>query len=287
MKKNITICLGILVTVIFIFVYCLLCSVKKVPITPEKFIEIVKSRNIETQEIAVSKNAALNKVASKIITAGEYATFAKCHSLKIAEGLYSHYNNKIVETNTKNGVTKFNNVVSFSNNHYSYKSYNTNKDNFTIIRVGDTVVRFDSSIQYKNETNNIVKAMGYDVGQNVTVLGASFIILILCIFSLIYFCIVSIIKKYNFNSKLIFLPFFNLYYICKIADKSGWKIIFLLIPFFGILYYFVLMYKLAKLYINSKLLSFLTGFIPTVILPLFAFDKPKNKLKNFSEHNAK
>ncbi len=150
-------------------------------------------------------------------------------------------------------------------------------------------MQFVVNNKVKDKADNLIKELGYDIGFNINILLVPIMIAGILTTMLSLFYIVLIFKNNKINPILAFIPFVNFYFICKIADKSGWKMLFFLIPFFNILYYFILMYKLAKKYTDSKLICLGMGFLPLVLLPVIAFDKPKieEKPKNVYEEILK
>ena len=56
-----------------------------------------------------------------------------------------------------------------------------------------------------------------------------------------------------------------------------------LIPFFNIVYYYVLAYKLAKTHNCDKMVCFLMGILPLVFLPVVAFAELKQKVNVYEE----
>ncbi len=289
MKKKICVCLGIIITLLFILPFCFIGSVKKTPITPEKFTSILNSNGIETRDESAYLDENSKQVILRAINANNIASFAKCHNLKSARWLFDDYSNRIYYANKQAGNTTFNDNLEFSNNHYQYKSYSTSSGYFVVIQVEDTVAQFVVNNKVKDKANNIIKELGYDIGFDINILSAPMMItgILATLLSLVY--IILIFKNNNINPILALVPFVNFYFICKIADKNGWKMLFFLIPFFNFLYYFILMYKLAKKYTDSKLICFGLGFLPLVLLPVIAFDKPKieEKPKNAYEEILK
>lgn len=289
MKKKICICLGIVVTLLFTLFFCFVGSIKKIPITPEKFVSIMNSNGFQVQDDTNTLDADLKQVIIKLLNVSDFLSFAKCNNTKSARLLFDINYNRVKNENIKGGVNKFYNSKEFSNNHYQYKSYSTSNAYFVLIQVEDTLVQFGVNKESKSKTDDIIKEMGYDVGINTDILSAQMIIagILAILLSLIY--TILIFKNNKINSILALVPFVNFYFICKIADKNGWKMLLFLIPFFNFLYYFIIMYKLAKRYTDSKLICFGMGFLPLVLLPVIAFDEPKfeEKPKNVYEEILK
>lgn len=69
------------------------------------------------------------------------------------------------------------------------------------------------------------------------------------------------------------IPLYNIYMLCKIADGSGWKALLLLIPIVNIIYYIILMFKLAKSFGKGILFSLGLLFLPNLFTLILAFGK--------------
>ena len=279
MKKKICVCLGIIITLLFVLPFYFIGSIKKAPITPEVFVSTLNSNGIKTSDETVYLDENSKQIISRVINADNIASFAKCHNVKSARWLFDDYSNRIYYANKQAGNTTFNDNVEFSNNHYQYKSYSTLSGYFVVIQVEDTVVQFVVNNKVKDKANNIIKELGYDIGVDINILAVPMMItgILATLLSLVY--AILIFKNNGVNPIFALIPFVNFYFMCKIADKNGWKMLLFLIPFFNILYYFILMYKLAKKYTDLKLICYGMGFLPLVLLPVIAFDEPKIKEK--------
>ncbi len=289
MKKKILVTIGIIITILFVLPFYFIGSIKKTPITPEKYTSVMNSNKIQVQDDTSKLDDDSKQTILKLINAGDFASFAKCKNIESArlvfDSNYARIKNSIIQA----GITKFYNVINFSNNHYQYKSYSTQNAYIVTIQVEDTLVQFFVNNQAKDNVDNIIKELGYDVGFDINILLAPMMIagLLATLLSLVY--TILIFKNNKVNPILALVPFVNFYFICKIADKNGWKILLFLIPFVNFIYYFILMYKLAKIYTDSKLICVGMGFLPLVLLPLVVFNEPKieEKTKNIYEEILK
>ena len=277
MKKKICICLGIIVTLLFALFFYFIGSIKKTPITSEKYISVMNSNKIQVQDDTNTLDENSKKVILKLINAGDFASFAKCNNVKSARLLFDDNYERVKNANMQAGITKFYNSIGFSNNHYQYKSYSTSNAYFVVIQVEDTLVQFVVNSKAKDNVDNIIKELGYDIGIDINILFAMTMVIGIFATLLSLFYAVLIFKNNGINPIFAFIPIINIYYFCKIADKNGWKMLLFLIPFFNFLYYFILMYKLAKKYTDSKLICLGMGFLPLVLLPFVAFEEPKTE----------
>ena len=69
------------------------------------------------------------------------------------------------------------------------------------------------------------------------------------------------------------IPIYNIYTLVKIADGNGWKFLLFLIPIVNIIYYIILVFRLAKSY--GKGIGFGLGllFLSTIFMLILAFGK--------------
>ena len=69
------------------------------------------------------------------------------------------------------------------------------------------------------------------------------------------------------------IPIYNVYILCKIADTSGWKFLLLIIPIVNIVYYIMLMYRLAKSFGKGILFTIGLLLLPNIFTLILAFGK--------------
>jgi hypothetical protein len=69
----------------------------------------------------------------------------------------------------------------------------------------------------------------------------------------------------------IFVPIYNLYLICKIADRPGWTLILLLIPIVNIVICLFVALDIAKAFARSPAFGFGLFFLGFVFIPMLGF----------------
>lgn len=67
------------------------------------------------------------------------------------------------------------------------------------------------------------------------------------------------------------IPFYNTYVLFKIVTGNGWKMFFLIIPFFNIVYGIMMMFKLAKAFGQGTGFGFGLLFLGFIFEPILAF----------------
>lgn len=69
------------------------------------------------------------------------------------------------------------------------------------------------------------------------------------------------------------IPIYNVYTLCKVADGCGWKFLLLIIPIVNVIYYIMLMFRLAKAF--GKGIGFTIGLLllPNIFTLILAFGK--------------
>ncbi len=77
MKKKICICLGIIITILFILPFYFIASIKKTPITPENFVSILNSNGIKTNDETPYLDENSKQVISRVINADNIASFCE------------------------------------------------------------------------------------------------------------------------------------------------------------------------------------------------------------------
>ncbi len=69
------------------------------------------------------------------------------------------------------------------------------------------------------------------------------------------------------------IPVYNLYILCKIADGNGWKFLLLLIPIVHVIYYIILMFRLAVSFGKGVLFTLGLLFLPNLFTLILGFGK--------------
>ncbi len=69
-----------------------------------------------------------------------------------------------------------------------------------------------------------------------------------------------------------FIPIYNLYILCKIANVSVWLLLLLLVPFVRAIVVFYLYYMTAKAYNRGLLFTIGLIVLPVIFIPIMAFD---------------
>lgn len=86
--------------------------------------------------------------------------------------------------------------------------------------------------------------------------------------------IVSIWKLYTIKGYpgwYMFIPIYNLYILCKIANLSGWFLLLFLIPFVREIAVLYLYYMTAKAYGRGLLFTIGLVILPVIFIPIMAF----------------
>ena len=306
MKKKIFICIGIIITILFISFFGCLISIKKTPATVEQYIKVMNKYNIDV----IDQSNQIPDSLRQFIFKQAYSDSDRLHTSFLvfdsnsnaAITLEENYKKIIADNSTvskkklKNGLVvessklnkKIIKSISISNNHYCYKTFHLNGGYYAFIRVENTLLMFIAHEENKNNVDLIVKELNY-IGNECIILFTLYYVASFLSLILMCFCFANIFKNHNIRPWFVLVPILNIYYLCKIADKKGWKMFLFLIPLFNFLYHFILMYKLAKRYTDSKLICFGIGFLPLIFLPVIAFDKPKGETpqKNIYEEILK
>jgi hypothetical protein len=81
----------------------------------------------------------------------------------------------------------------------------------------------------------------------------------------------TLFDKAGFPGWAAIVPFYNLYILCKVADKSGAWVLLLLIPFVSVVFWILLYIAIAQNF--NKGTGFMLGmiFLPFIFVPILAF----------------
>ncbi|MBQ2604685.1 MAG: DUF5684 domain-containing protein [Acutalibacteraceae bacterium] len=76
------------------------------------------------------------------------------------------------------------------------------------------------------------------------------------------------------------VPLYNSYTLTSLVFKSGWYFLIMLIPVANIVFYIMMVFRLAKAYGRSTAFGFGMLFLPYVFFPIVGFDKTSQYLGN-------
>lgn len=82
-----------------------------------------------------------------------------------------------------------------------------------------------------------------------------------------------IFSKANHGGWKSIIPIYNVYTLCKIADGNGWKFLLLIIPIVNIIYYIILMHRLARAFGKGVLFTIGLIFLPNIFTLILGFGK--------------
>ena len=197
-------------------------------------------------------------------------------------------NDVLVGNNNVEGKTEIS-INLFS----KYYEYSTNGDNYKKIVYKDNSVLYASAPKdYREEINNIFNSLNYKYNfdlNGMTIVG----------FSLFVFIIISLASMWGIEKKIrnkgwiSLIPLYNIGCLSKDILGSFWLFLLLFIPGVNIIYLFTLLYNIGKSFGKSNSYCILMMFLPSVLLPLLAFDnssykkneKKDTKTNNKSVHN--
>lgn len=306
MKKKILISIGIILTILPVLFFGFVISIKKTPTTVEQYVKVMNKYGVKAVDLS---NQIPESLKQFIYEYGECADnrigtyfYVYDSGVRAAAEMEAKYKKLIAENSTisekklkgglvlKSSHSKITKDISVSNKqHYKYKTFHCEGDYAVFIRVENTLLMIAGNELNKDIIDLITKELGYHIGNTYPVLFGLYIIGSIFTTILVCFYLANVFKAHNVRPWLAFIPIVNAYYLCKITVKNGWKMLFFIIPYFCYIYYFIVAYKLAKIYTDKKLICFGIGFLPLVLLPVIAFDKPKieEKPKNVYEEILK
>ena len=87
--------------------------------------------------------------------------------------------------------------------------------------------------------------------------------------------IMKVFEKAGENFFWALIPLVNVFVLCKIALKNGWYFLLLLIPIIGEIFYFVLIYNLAKRFNKGILFTLGLIFFMPLFIAILGFDDSK------------
>lgn len=97
--------------------------------------------------------------------------------------------------------------------------------------------------------------------------------ILLIILLITFFALAKVFKKANRTGIAAIIPIYNMITLLEITNSSKWNLLFFLIPGVNIIFYLLVMFKLAKTFRKSKSFAFGLVFLPFIFFPILAFGK--------------
>ena len=314
MKKKLIIYYGLLFTAIiipiifYILTFFSLLNVQKSPITEQDFRNKAAVLNAKVSNLGfvlhMDQKTVLpdeaGKYTDKFIIKSLHALsdnlalrYVKCTDKKISALILNNEYKKFINRNGINAENSYKGLRNYSSwNGKNFNLIQLKKDsvNYSFARIDDTYfgiispddATYEAAIQAFNMEINPFNS---DFSRLTLMLSIMIFIIVFVI--LYYVPRAYIFKKASIYPLIAFVPFVSDYFLCKLADKEGWKMLLLYLPVVQIVYQIILSLKIAKVFNKSELFGVGIFFVPLILLPIIAFDnseytpqpsseKPKN-----------
>jgi len=324
MKKKLIIYYSILLAIIIIpLIYAIFCTfsfinaTKKNTITEQDFINkaailntqvanlIVTTDVKQSDDLSKKRKEFLEKNIKKSLLAKNddlILRYINCSNTATAglifEQEYKTFIKPNSNNNSKNNSTDIQPNLTISGLNYNLKQIKKDLVNYTFVRMNNSYLAIisydDAAFKKANEVFNLDSAPS-----DLAIIGSILLfviinlVLVFILFILYYVPRAYIFKKANTHPIIAFVPFASDYFLCKIADNEGWKMVFLYIPVVQIVYKVILSLRIAKVFSKSELFGVGIFFAPIILLPIIAFDDsvytpeyPQEEAKNIHEENT-
>lgn len=110
------------------------------------------------------------------------------------------------------------------------------------------------------------------------VLFLAIFLIIIVVLSIVMLCI--IFSKSGEKAWKAIIPFYNNYILYKIVWGNGWLFLLLLIPFCGVIFSIVTVYKLARVFGKGRFFSIMMILIPIIPMAIIVFGNSEYKGSN-------
>lgn len=148
---------------------------------------------------------------------------------------------------------------------------------------GNSILYASGEERFQSDIKAMFDYFGYNYDFNIwfifSILVLSYLFLSICLF--------GIFRKFKDDKKIAFIPVYNVIYLVKKVFGDGLYSIILLIPFINVLFWFILLYRLGKMFKLNNYQTVLLMFLPLVFLPILAYGNVGNfKKSNISYDNV-
>lgn len=188
------------------------------------------------------------------------------------EKMYEFYSKVFFDiSNNNTNVTGKTNV----NINSKYYEYSTSGDYYKIGVVNGNSILYATVVkEYREDIINLFDEFDYkyDIELMDCVIFAMSILLVSIAFVVFFVSMYKIEKKIRNNGNIGLIPFYNIWCLSNDVLGSHWYSLLLLIPLGNVFFIFMFCRNLAKVFTKSGFYSIGLMLLPTVFLPLLAFD---------------
>lgn len=275
-KKKLTVYFGVLIGFIaLLFVFTHFTSlIKKQPISSDNYTKIMQEANYKVSETKETKNTSKSPVKQELYSQDKsyQIRFAVLDSDKSAKEAFNKISSEL--SNNKDKDTKLTAKKNQNGRNFKIFSAKVKNDYFMISQVDNTVLLLICSYNNKEIINNLADKLGYGYSYYEEITSV-YLLFLFGLIALLCVPFAFILKKAGKNPLIAFIPFYNDYSLCQIADKNGWKMLLLLVPVINIIYRVILSLNLASVFKKSEGFGIGIFFLPIIFLPILAFDDSK------------
>lgn len=103
---------------------------------------------------------------------------------------------------------------------------------------------------------------------------SAFIIMFIIAIPIVVFLLASmwkVYKKAGYEGWECIVPIYNIYILCKIAGKNGWWVLWLIIPYIGIIFHVIVNIEIAKKFGKSVGFGIGLVFLSFIFWPILGF----------------
>lgn len=155
----------------------------------------------------------------------------------------------------------------------SYQEYSITSNQYKMITQNQNSILFAfGDIEDKTTILSLFQQFNYHYTGNIFYLLGIFILTFLLIFLVSFW---KIEKKIRDKGWIVLIPFYNIGCLTKDIFGSTWHVLFLFIPIINIFFILTFLYKLGKVFNKSSYYCIGLMLLPTIFLPLLAFDDSK------------
>lgn len=168
----------------------------------------------------------------------------------------------------------------------NYLEYSASSDDYKIVTLNQNSVLYASADSaYKTNIITLFKTFNYYYSNTIFYILGCFLLVISILFLVSFW---KIEKKIRNKGWVILIPFYNIGCLAKDIFGSVWYALLLFVPIVNFIFLFVFLYETGKVFKKSNRYCIGLMFLPTIFLPLLAFDDSKYNIdrgQNETKHN--
>ncbi len=269
---------GMLLTILFNLIYFLII-IKGIlsifnfqlpnEITKDEFEHIMKNINCNIVEVEQS-NTLYDTYLSTDTNCPYLINYVYSNEKEDLQNLFINLATDALQNN--NNITGKTDLQILSD----YYEYSTSGEYYKFVLLNKNTLLYSSvKKRYRNDIINLFDTYRYNISINFTEISRMIYCVIGMLFVILMVSLCFIENKIRNKWWIGLIPFYNIWCLSEDTFSNHWYSLLLFVPILNVLFMYILIYNLCKLFDKKESFRILSILFPNIMLPIIAFDNSK------------